>query len=201
MYIIDDTYFIKELYVPNLNEMDSDTLTTLETAVDRYVRQFLRDALGNVLFTELDSHITDGVLDAGAPQKWLDLVNGVDGWKGLAFTEGTYKGSILAKYVYYHWLKDAVSNMTGTGEKVITATDALAVNSTQRLTNVWNDFVEDNQGIFVLNRWTYGYDHFYLNEYYCHDTNYSLIRFLNDKSEDYPDANKKVYEIKNQLGL
>ena len=201
MYIIDETYFIKELYVPNLNEMDSDTLTTLETAIDRYSRQFLRDALGNVLFTELDSHITDGVLDAGAPQKWLDLVNGVDDWKGLAFTEGTYKGSILAKYVYYYWLKDAVSNVTGTGEKVITATDALAVNPTQRLTNIWNDFIEDNQGRFHLNTYSYGYEYYYLNYSPCNDVNYSLIRFLSDKSEDYSDANKKVYEIKNQLGL
>ena len=201
MYIIDETFFIKELYVPNLNEMDSDTLTTLETSVDRYVRQFLRDALGNVLFTELDSYITDGVLDAGAPQKWLDLVNGVDDWKGLKFEEGTYKGSILAKYVYYYWLKDAVSNMTGTGEKVITATDALAVNSTQRLTNVWNDFVEDNQGVFNPDRCYYGYLDYYSNWNCNNDVNYSLIRFLSDKSEDYPDANKKVYEIKNQLGI
>lgn len=197
MYIIDETYFIKELYVPNLNEMDSDTLTTLETAVDRYVRQFLRDALGNVLFTELDSYITDGVLDAGAPQKWLDLVNGVDDWKGLAFTEGTYKGSILAKYVYYFWLKDAVSNVTGTGEKVITATDALAVNSTQRLTNVWNDFVMDNQGLYKGS--LYGdYD---CSGYFDLDLGMSLYDFLTKNETDYPNAAKRLYNVKNQLGL
>lgn len=201
MYLIDDTYFQKELNVPNVNEMDSDTLTSLNISIDRYVRQFLQDALGYTLFTELDSYITDGVLDSGAPQKWLDLVNGKDQWKGLKFEEGTYKGSVLAKYVFYFWLKDAVSLLTGTGEKTITATDALAVNSIQRLTNVWNDFVVDNQGNYHLNKWSYGYDYYYLNYSPCNDVNYPLVRFLSDNSEDYPDANKKVYEIKNQLGL
>lgn len=201
MYIIDDTYFQKELNVPNVNEMDSDTLTSLNISIDRYVRQFLQDALGYALFTELDSYITDGVLDSGAPQKWRYLVNGKDQWKGLKFEEGTYKGSILAKYVFYFWLKDAVSLLTGTGEKTITATDALAVNSTQRLTNVWNDFVVDNQGLFIPCKWYYGYTDYYYNWNCGNDLNYSLIRFLSDNSEDYPGANKKVYEIKNQLGL
>ena len=196
MYLIDETYFIKELYVPNLNEMDSDTLTGLNIFIDKYARQFLRDALGNSLFLELDSFITDGVLGSNAPQKWKELVNGVDDWKGLIFTEGTYKGSILAKFVYYYWLKDAVSNITGTGEKVITATDALAVNSTQRLTNVWNSFVLDNQGVYDGCRYL---DYCYFNDE--NDIQDSLIRFLTDKSEDYPDARMKVYAIKNQLGL
>jgi len=213
MYLIDQTYFIKELSIPNLNEMDSDTLTTLNIDIDKYVRLVLQNALGYELFKDLDSNITSGVLDSGADQKWKDLVNGVeytkDGktyrWKGLIFTEGNYKGSLLAKYVYYYWLKDSISLLTGTGEKTITASNMEAVNSNQRLVSVWNDFVMDyqstpcyygNGNLFIyngvpVNDWFGGIDAHFV----------SLIQFLTDKDADYPNSAKMLYNNQNQLGL
>lgn len=208
MYLIDQTYFIKELSIPNLNEMDSDTLATLNIDIDKYVRELLQNALGYSLFKDLDNNITDGALDEGAPQKWIDLVDGAEytkgskvyNWKGLKFEEGNYKGSLLAKYVYYYWLKDSVSLLTGTGEKTITATNAVAVNSGQRLVLVWNDFVNDYQGDLCRP--------FYSNQ--CFDNwmkpnnqnNFvSLIQFLNDNESNYPEATKLLYNNQNQLGL
>lgn len=207
MYLIDQTYFIKELSIPNLNEMDSDTLATLNIDIDKYVRELLQNTLGYSLFKDLDNNITDGALDEGAPQKWIDLVDGAEytkdskiyNWKGLKFEEGNYKGSLLAKYVYYYWLKDSVSLLTGTGEKSITATNAAAVNSNQRLVSVWNDFVNDYQGDLSGN--------FYTNQ--CFDNwmkpnknNFvSLIQFLTDNESDYPEAAKLLYKNQNQLGL
>jgi len=199
MYIIDQTYFIKELNVPNINEMDSDTLVSLEIDIDKYVRLLLHSALGYDLFKDLDDNITDGELNSGADQKWKDLVNGVeylkDGktyrWRGLIFTEGNYKGSLLAKYVFYYWLKDSVSLLTGTGEKQITATNAIAVNSTQRLTAVWNDFVNDYQGNICSHVWPELSKVGYVD----------LIQFLKDKSEDYQDAALSLYQTTNSLGL
>ena len=70
MFIIDNTYFIKSISVPNTEEPTSDASIELETSIDRYVSQFLKLTLGNVLFTDLKANTTDGVLDIGAPQKW-----------------------------------------------------------------------------------------------------------------------------------
>lgn len=198
MYLINETYFSNEINIPNLNEMDSDTLLSLNIAIDRYVRLFLQNALGYTLFTELDSYVIDGVLDAGAPQKWLDLVNGKDEWKGLKFEEGSYKGSMMAKFVFYFWLKDYVSLVTGTGEKTITATDTVGVNSTQRLVNIWNDFVKDNQGYYNPCHHFVSFD--------CYWTGLStqpntLLGFLTKNEIDYPEAKKTIYKIQNQLGL
>jgi hypothetical protein len=212
MYLIDETYFIKELSVPNINEMDADNLTILTQYVDEFARKLLKDALGYDLFKELDTNITSGVLNVGAPQKWLDLVNGCeytkDGktykWNGLIFTEGLHKSSLLAKFVFYHWLKDNVTTITGTGEKSIKSVNADSVNSNQRLVTVWNDFVSEYQGSNTRfpTVWYKGatkvIDWFGSGESFGY---VSLIQFLTDNETNYSDATLITYSLQNQFGL
>ena len=212
MYLIDETYFIKELSVPNINEMDADNLTILTQYVDEFARKLLKDALGYDLFKELDTNITNGVLDAGAPQKWLNFVNGCeytkDGktykWNGLIFTEGLHKSSLLAKFVFYHWLKDNVTTITGTGEKSIKSVNADSVNTNQRLVTVWNDFVSEYQGSNTRfpTVWYKGatkvIDWFGSGESLGY---VSLIQFLTDNETNYPDATLITYSLQNQFGL
>ena len=212
MYIIDQTYFIKELNIPNLNEMDSDVLTDLNIDIDKYVRQLLRDALGAELFKDLDSNITDGVLNVDATDKWKNLVNGVEyvkdevtyTWKGLTYTEGAFKGSLLAKFVYFYWLRDSVSLLTGTGEKNITAEGAISVNASQKLISVWNSFIEEYQFVdFDCYPSVYYKNNVPVIDYLGASVNgyVSLLTFLTDNETDYPNAPLKVYETMNQLGL
>lgn len=212
MYLIDQTYFIKELSIPNLNEMDSDNLTVLNQYIDDKCRQLLQGALGYVLFKDLDSKITNGVLDVLAPQKWLDFVNGVeytkDGklykWKGLRHTDGLFKASLMAKYVFYYWLKDNVSMVTGTGEKSIKSVNAESINSNQRLVTVWNDFVSEYQGTntHFPSVWYKGntkvVDWFGSGEQLGY---VSLIQFLADHDTVYVDANMSIFRNQNQMGL
>lgn len=212
MYLIDQTYFIKELSVPNINEMDSDSLVVLEQYIDKYSRQLLQNALGYTLFKDLDLNITTGVLNAGASQKWKDLVNGLeyvkDGktykWKGLIHTEGLFKGSLLASYVFYQWFKDNVTTVTGTGEKSINALNSSTVNSNQRLVTVWNDFVSEYQGNnnHFPNVWYKGttkvIDWFGSGEQFGY---VSLIQFLTDNETNYTDANMYIYDNQNQFGI
>ena len=212
MYLINETYFIKELSVPNINEMDADNLTILTQYVDEFARKLLKDALGYDLFKELDTNITSGVLDVGAHQKWLDLVNGCeytkDGktykWNGLIFTEGLHKSSLLAKFVFYHWLKDNVTTITGTGEKSIKSVNADSVNSNQRLVTVWNDFVSEYQGSNTRfpTVWYKGatkvIDWFGSGESFGY---VSFIQFLTDNETNYPGATLITYSLQNQFGL
>lgn len=212
MYLIDETYFIKELSVPNINEMDADNLTILTQYMDDFARKLLKDALGYDLFKELNTNITSGVLDVGAPQKWIDLVNGCeytkDGkiykWNGLIFTEGLHKSSLLAKFVFYHWLKYNVTTITGTGEKSIKSVNADSVNSNQRLVTVWNDFVSEYQGSNTRfpTVWYKGatkvIDWFGGGESFGY---VSLIQFLTDNETNYPDATLITYSLQNQFGL
>jgi len=212
MYLIDQTYFIKELNVPNINEMDSDSLTILTQYIDKYSRQLLQNALGYTLFKDLDLNITAGVLNVGAAQRWKDLVNGKeyvkDGntykWKGLLHTEGLFKGSLLANYVFYHWLKDNTTTVTGTGEKSINAQNSETVNSNQRLVTVWNDFAAEYQGsnTHFPSIWFKGcttvIDWFGSGEQLGY---VSLIQFLADNDTTYTNANMTIFRNQNQFGL
>lgn len=215
MYIIDLTNFIREFYVPNLNEMDSDNATSLESYIDKYARLLLQKLLGYELFKDFDSYVVSGVLPNTAPQKWKDLVNGKEytnssgklvKWQGLTYTDGAFKSSILTPFVYYAWLKDCVTAMTGTGEKVIDAQNATSVNSTQRLVTVWNNFLNDYQGDVLnyspCNKYYHNgipvYDYFTGNSTQDY---VSLIQFIKDNETDYPDAQLQLYKPQNQLGL
>ena len=212
MYLIDETYFIKELSVPNINEMDSDNLTILKQYIDQYSRQLLQNSLGYVLFNDLDSNVTDGVLDVLAPQKWLDLVNGIeytkDGkqykWRGLKYTEGLHKSSLLAKYCFYHWLKDNVTQITGTGEKSIKSVNADSVNSNQRLVTVWNDYVAEYQGVNSHFPTVWYKGNTQVIDWFGNSQNLgyvSLIQFLVDNEASYIDANLATERTQNQFGL
>lgn len=213
MYLIDASYFIREIHVPNVNESNTDSGVKLDYFIDEKVRLLLSTkALGSVLFTELNSNITSGVLSNTAPQKWKDLVNGKtytkDGesyvWDGLLQTKGTFKKSLLAYYTYYYWLMDNVSLMGGVGEVRGEAKNAVNINSTQRLTTIWNEFVKMYQGEKACyNGVKYIYNGVPITDYYNQNSgNYvSLLQYLKDNETNYPDATLEMFEFKNQLGL
>lgn len=212
-YLINEAYFQRELFVPNADDQDRSAYQELQEFIDDKARLCLKEALGYTLFKDLDSNITNGVLDGGAPQKWLDLVNGKeytkDGytyyWEGLLVQEGAFNKSLLANFVFYHWLYYNQSTMSGVGEVVLNAKNAININSTQRLTSVWNEFVNMYQG----KQTKYTYSEYRRNgikviDWIGNNTNdyySSLIMFLSDNEEDYPDAALKMYNVINQFGL
>lgn len=213
MYLIDASYFIREIHIPNVNESNTDSGVNLDYFIDEKVRLLLSTkALGSVLFTEFNGYVVNGVLPNTAPQKWKDLVNGKtytkDGetyvWEGLLQTKGTFKKSLLAYYTYYYWLMDSVSLMGGIGEVRGEAKNAVNVNSTQRLTTIWNEFVRMYQGENTcFNGVKYLYNGVPITDYYNQNSgNYvSLLQYLKDNETDYPDATLEMFEFKNQLGL
>lgn len=71
--------------------------------------------------------------------------------------------------------------MTGLGDTKGNPKGSSLVNPTQRFVNVWNEFVERYQG--------------------CSNPKVSLLQFVSDNSTDYTSENKKLFELKNQLGL
>jgi len=201
MYLIDASYFTREYNIPNAQELISNTGEILEKYVDNKVRQFLRDLLGYELFTELDSHVTNGVLSPTAPQKWKDLVNGKEDWKGILFQDGVYKVSLLTPFVYYYWLYDNTSQVTATGEKVSSAVNAQNHSSLTRLVKTWNEFVMMYSG--KERNFFKGYvNGVFFADYYGQGEGYkSLVQYLRENKDDFPTAVIPHYEFKNTLGL
>lgn len=213
MYIINDTYFQSpKRVIPNLDEADSKSFAELELLIDEKCRLLLLDFLTVEQVTELESYLEDGLLPdppTGVPQKWIDLINGKEytkngvtlKWTGLIYTKGAFNGSLLADYVYYYWLTENASYMTGVGDAKGNPKGATLVNPTQRVVNTWNDFVKAYQanriGVLHWNNWFPSYDCFIAGI----GGEVSLMQFLVDNDDVYPNPNRKFFKVQNQLGL
>lgn len=204
MYIIDASYFQADKTIPNALELNSNVNTILEQFIDNKVRLLLKNALGYELFNDLDSNITDGVLNVGAPVKWQNFVNGVEyskgaetlKWQGLKFTEGTIKHSLLADFVYYYWLENEAIKNTGVGLVTATSKNANNASYNSKLSRHWNNFIIQYQGeLYDYNTWLFDFN-------WCKDNNYvSLLQFLKDNDTDYTDATLRIYSFKNEFGI
>lgn len=212
-YLVTSAYFTRELTIPTLEDMNAKASVELDMFIDEKSPLLLQNALGLELFADLDSNITDGELDALAPQKWKNLVEGAeytkDGvdyvWKGLLYNVGTYKCSLLAYFTFYFWLENQVSYMAGVGDVQAMAKNAPHVNPNQRLVSVWNKFIEMYQGhgnyhngSFYFHNGVPVYDYWGGRQ----ENHYvDMITFIKDNQTDYPDARCQLYEVKNQFGL
>lgn len=222
MYIINDTYFqAPKREIPNLDEADSRSFVELERIIDEKCRLLLLDFLTVEQFQEFDSYLVNGLFPEDAqpdpllpnyvPAKWIDLVNGVVydvndiplKWNGLIYSLGTSKQSLLADYVYHSWLESQVSYMTGVGDAKGNPKGANLVNLTQRVVKTCNDFVTAYQDCLPAYRGSLYGNYYAVGSYweYYKNKEVSLIQFLKDKNEDYPNDSRKLFEVKNQLGL
>lgn len=196
MYIINDTYFYSPKYeIPNLEESDSKAFSQLERLIDDRCRLFMQSILTDDEFVDFESYLVGGIfpiVTTGIPQKWIDLINGKENWKGLIYTNGTNKGSLLVDLVYHDFLVENNTYITSFGDTKANPKGAVNVNSTQRIVNVWNDFVSKYQGNCIP---YYKYDNFYSSNIYFDN---SLISFMQKEFEFKP---IKLYQVKNQLGL
>ena len=203
MYIIDETYFVNDLSIPNLNEMDSDNLIILERYIDKYARELMQLVLGYELYKDFEANKLTA-------QKWIDLINGKeytkDGklykWKGLKYTDGIYKHSILAKYVFFNWYKENVTITTQTGEKIVNAQNSISVNSNQKLVSVWNSFINEYQNRTTFAPKVYQSRNNVIVDWFDSDNQFvTLTEFILDNETDYPNPNLKYFSHDNSFGL
>jgi len=209
MYLIDVSYFIKNLHVPNTEEPTSDAYNELEVSIDRYVRQFLQLTLGSELFFELNSYVIDGELNSSAPQIWLNLVNGCNytnnginyTWKGLIYEEGLFKGSILAYFVYCNHFQNTANSVLG--QVAIDPKNGVVINPTSHLVNIWNEFIEMYQGSCSSSTKTTYYDGVIFEDYFQNKTNgyVSYLQFLRDNKTDYSNFKANVINFVNNFGI
>lgn len=209
MLYIDKTYFTQKLSVPNTAEPTSDASIELGSSIDRYVSQFLKLTLGNVLFEELKGYTTNGELIISAPQKWKNLIDGVtytkDGvdytWQGLKYTDGAFKVSLLANYVYVNQFQTTTNSMLG--QVALDGKNGILADSTPHLVDIWNEFVEMYQGSSNSQPMQYYTNGALFVDYFGNrEAGYvSYLQFLNDNKADYPSFSAGAIEYKNSLGI
>lgn len=133
MPLIDETYFIGELNIPNTDRPSVSEALMHFIAVRE--KELLTDLLGYEAYKDF--------LANPATQKWLDLKNGKEytindklyKWEGLIEANNQ---SLIACYVYYWWTRNAVSVSTGIGETKPLSENAVSASPADKMVKAWN---------------------------------------------------------------
>lgn len=161
MPTIDSTYFFGPLNIAQK--------ATVASSLSEFIAEHEDKLLTDLLGYELYKAYKVGIAVSTPEAKWTDLRDGKEyekrngipsKWKGLKFTEGTAKKSLIANYVYWHWLENEASLTSGTGEKSAISENAVNVSPAGKMVNAWNQMVY----------W-----------------NWELVEFLLSNPDDYPE--------------
>lgn len=147
--IINAQYFqTKELYIPNsvaqpsIGSVLPSATAQLNEEIESIEQSLLLDILGYEQLQELMAQFDeDGNWIADPMQKWVDLVDGVNDWKGLRYTIGTKKISLIAYYVFFYYLGIDFQTYSTTGMQIPRAENSLYNNPSVKQTTVWNKFI------------------------------------------------------------
>ncbi|WP_424493894.1 hypothetical protein [Salinimicrobium sp. GXAS 041] len=216
--IIDPSYFTGgKVYIPNAASNASVTgnvpnaAKKIESYIARYEEELLSNALGYENYTALKLAIEqDANLEDPVNEKWKDLVNGkaysYEGkgvkWNGLRQVHGELKTSLIANYVFFHYMIDDVQNYTTTGVQKEKAKNATEQSPNRLLTLVWREFVEKyqfgaNVNPTIVHTPSGPYTDYFRPQF---NMNRSLYQFLQD-NDNYGDFNFRVYENRNRFGI
>lgn len=159
MSLIDETYFVGDLNIPNT--ATPAILERLQWFIDKYEKELLEDLLGYELWKLLDIQITQEEENSPATPlpRLASLLNGVeytDGggmlrkWRGLVYTQGGSPRSLIANFVYWHWIKDHATQTVGLGEVATQAQNAILTSPVVKQVTAWNDMSKQVQELWYF---------------------------------------------------
>ena len=182
MSIIDQSYFVGDIALPNLDEVAN----SFQESMDRYEEEILKSLLGYQLYKDF---IT-GIGEATPDQKWVDLLDGgveftfdfcgetiTQEWNGLINSD---KVSLISYYVYYKYRYENLSTTTSINDVMGIAENATKVNDTRKMVYAWNRGLSLYGEVPMFSGF-YKYDATY--EYYTDKP--SCFNFLNANRTDY----------------
>lgn len=137
MSLIDTSYFVNELNVPNADK--PEVSEQLEAFIDKYEKRFLADLLGHGLYTDF----TNGLASQPVDDIWTDLKNGTN----YTYNQRRYNypgiKNAIANYVYYWFMRNRATETTGIGEVVNKTDNAVRVSGSVKMSRAWNEMVTD----------------------------------------------------------
>jgi hypothetical protein len=142
--IIDRTYFVGDLNIPNVGT------PAIGELVDWFIAKYEPLFLRNVLGYELSKAFLAGLNEYMVDQKWTDLLEGVEytdtqskvrTWQGIVAEYPSLIGnqSPIANYVYYWFVQNNHSQTAAMGEVKSQNENAAAYNPGQKMVRAWNE--------------------------------------------------------------
>lgn len=171
----------------------------LSLFIEQFEPKCLVTVLGYSLYKELLTNLeSDGTVSPGADQKWKDLVDGKDNYEGIK--------KVLTPYIYFYYLENDESHHTGVGVVKDKPKGAEQFSMRKKAVTAWREFYNAAVGMNykpgITAKSSYlgtviGVDYDAGDD----DKYWSLYKFLDERSEDFPTANPSVVNNINTYGI
>jgi hypothetical protein len=147
MALIDASYFIGEINIPSTGAQD--VAQRLGLFIEQYEPQLLRDVLGYPLYKAFAAGLAAGSPD----QRWVDLRDGKEypdysgytqRWDGILIKKSptVLKQSMIANFVYWHWMRNQVSISTNIGEVAPASENSIVITPASKMVRAWNQMID-----------------------------------------------------------
>lgn len=170
----------------------ADNTLDIQSYIDTYEREILIKGLGPELYNLVKENFTGETLNENAPQKVKELVKGatyeVDGlsvtWEGLA--------PITDNYVFYKFWTQMEHVKRDNDENIQNPPKAV---------NAYQTFHEKYQGYDAGPRQVFNGTSYGIDWYGSRNTDRSLLQYLMDKADIYPEAELTPVLGMNSMGI
>lgn len=138
MSLIDETYFVGDLNIPGTGNQSIGE--RLDVFIQKHETELLEDLFGYEMYKAFTDNPT--------AQKWIDLRDGAEytyqgrtlRWRGLLIKDNPdAPRSLIANYVYFHWMRDNVTSTTTSGEKKSQAENSSNASANVKMARAWNE--------------------------------------------------------------
>lgn len=170
----------------------ADNTADIQAYIDRFERDILIKGLGTELYDLVKASYTGETLKPDAEQRIKDLVTGmtyeVDGkkvaWEGLS--------PLLGDYVFYKYWTEMTRIKRDNDDKFTDPPKAV---------HAYQSFHEKYQGYDAGPRTVFNGSSYGLDWYGSRKSDRSLLQFLTDNSDTYPEAELTPLEGMNSMGI
>lgn len=149
---IDYSYFNGLINIPNADKAE------VQQKINTLVADIQPHILSNLLGYELyKAYLTDTAL-ASPSQRFIDLRDGAEftycgrlyKWKGLFRAVGNKKYSLIANYIFFHYINNHITITTGVGEAKSNIDNASWADSNNKAILAYNMFVNEAQELYLF---------------------------------------------------
>lgn len=120
MAIINSTFFYGSITIPGINNSSSTVTNDLNWFIDEHEPKLLELLLGYELKKAYDLGIVGDIQiykDIRDGKEYQSKELGLTKWKGLSYTVGGSKKSLVANYIYFYFMQNRVTSSSQSGEK------------------------------------------------------------------------------------
>lgn len=137
MSLIDVSYFIRDINIPNVT--NPATLEKINSFIAKYEKECLINLFGYSIYKEIIEGTTARSVALKTGEEFTSVYGELKQWDGLVNSD---KNSLIAYYVYFYIQRSNASVTTGVAVKVPKSEAATTVTPYAKMIEAWNNYID-----------------------------------------------------------